>query len=250
MSTYHTDRTPFLYAIGWTELNIWYLGIHYRKKCKPIDLWTTYFTSSRLVPQIREDFGEPDHIEIIATGSAEQIRELEYYALTECGIVTDTRWLNRSAGGKLFANHTRTENSKKLQSERLAAEAKRYPCLGEMLSITEISTRTGINRTTLWHRMKKIGMSADEAILFDGLRSAGEKKKAGWANDQQRKHETSQRNKQRFRNYEYKGQFYTTAELGRMCGASPAMMWDRLKKQGLSVEEAIELGKGKKGNSE
>lgn len=95
-------NTPFLYAIGWSELNAWYLGVRYSKTCVPLDLWTTYFTSSKPVAQLRADFGEPDVFDVLATGTTDSILELESTLLSEFQLHKDSRWLNLSIGGKRF----------------------------------------------------------------------------------------------------------------------------------------------------
>jgi len=55
---------PYTYLIGWTKQNKWYYGVRYAKNCNPQDLWKKYFTSSKYVKKFREDYGEPDVIEI------------------------------------------------------------------------------------------------------------------------------------------------------------------------------------------
>lgn len=55
---------PFTYLIGWSHQDLWYYGVKYAKGCKPSDLWTTYFTSSKYVNECRGLYGEPDIIEI------------------------------------------------------------------------------------------------------------------------------------------------------------------------------------------
>jgi len=55
---------PYTYLIGWSTLNKWYYGVRYSKRCNPNDLWVKYFTSSKLVKQFRNKFGEPDVVEV------------------------------------------------------------------------------------------------------------------------------------------------------------------------------------------
>lgn len=50
---------PFTYLIGWPEHNTFYYGVRYARGCSPIELWTTYFTSSTKVKERREQWGEP-----------------------------------------------------------------------------------------------------------------------------------------------------------------------------------------------
>ena len=58
---------PYTYLIGWSKYNIWYYGVRYAKGCQPSDLWTSYFTSSKLVKKTRAEYGEPDIIQIRKT---------------------------------------------------------------------------------------------------------------------------------------------------------------------------------------
>lgn len=58
---------PYTYLIGWSKYNIWYYGVRYAKGCQPSDLWTSYFTSSKLVKKARSEYGEPDIIQIRKT---------------------------------------------------------------------------------------------------------------------------------------------------------------------------------------
>jgi uncharacterized protein (DUF4415 family) len=115
MATYQSHQ-PFLYFIGWTELNVWYLGVRYGKGCSPLDLWTTYFTSSRRVADLREWYGEPDHVEVIATGSSAAMRALELECFSEFGLDADARWLNGRTGRPL------AEDPKKQVTLRLDRE--------------------------------------------------------------------------------------------------------------------------------
>ena len=57
--------TPYVYLIGWSALDQYYIGSRYKKDvAHPSDLWTTYFTSSTAIARYREEYGEPDIIMI------------------------------------------------------------------------------------------------------------------------------------------------------------------------------------------
>lgn len=62
-----TDRLPFTYLIGWSELNLWYYGVRYAKKCNPSDIMKTYYTSSRRVHDLIIEQGMPDVVEVRRT---------------------------------------------------------------------------------------------------------------------------------------------------------------------------------------
>lgn len=48
---------PFTYLIKCTSTNQFYYGVRYAKNCHPSDLWTTYFTSSKYVRSLIEQYG-------------------------------------------------------------------------------------------------------------------------------------------------------------------------------------------------
>lgn len=56
--------TAFTYLIGWKTHNKWYYGIRYKKGCNVKDIWTKYFTSSKIVHQFSAKYGPPDIIQI------------------------------------------------------------------------------------------------------------------------------------------------------------------------------------------
>lgn len=58
---------PYTYLIGWTKQKKYYYGVRYAKGCKPKELWKSYFTSSKHVKQFREEYGEPDVIQVRKT---------------------------------------------------------------------------------------------------------------------------------------------------------------------------------------
>ena len=60
-------QIPFTYLIGWSSHNIWYYGVRYAKNATPNSLWTTYFTSSKLVKELKNRIGDPDVIQIRKT---------------------------------------------------------------------------------------------------------------------------------------------------------------------------------------
>ena len=91
MSTYR----PFIYVIGWSDINFWYLGSRYALQTQPLDLWTTYFTSSKLVQQFRSEWGEPDYFEYWETKDAEQARSWEIELIKDLELHKSSRWLNR-----------------------------------------------------------------------------------------------------------------------------------------------------------
>uniref|UniRef100_B0T623 Nuclease associated modular domain-containing protein n=1 Tax=Caulobacter sp. (strain K31) TaxID=366602 RepID=B0T623_CAUSK len=116
-----TEDQPFLYAIGWTKLDKWYIGCRYAKGCKPSDLWTIYFTSSRYVDAFRKEHGEPDHIEVLFTGSKAFVRVKEEETLRQWTMHRDERFLNATIGGFSFSTDKRgNPKGAKLSAQRRA----------------------------------------------------------------------------------------------------------------------------------
>jgi len=50
---------PYTYLIGWPDLDRWYYGVRYAKKCCPDDLWNPYKTSSKIVQDFILKHGDP-----------------------------------------------------------------------------------------------------------------------------------------------------------------------------------------------
>ncbi len=49
---------PFTYRIKFIPTNAYYYGVRYKKGCKPSDLWSIYFTSSKKVKNLISKFGK------------------------------------------------------------------------------------------------------------------------------------------------------------------------------------------------
>ena len=81
--------------IGWSDINFWYLGSRYALHTQPLDLWTTYFTSSKIVQQLRTDWGEPDYFECWEVSDADEARSWEIELIKDLELHKSARWLNR-----------------------------------------------------------------------------------------------------------------------------------------------------------
>jgi hypothetical protein len=58
-------RKYYTYRIGWSDLDLYYYGVRTCNKWEPEeDLWKYYFTSSKSVHILREEYKEPDIIEV------------------------------------------------------------------------------------------------------------------------------------------------------------------------------------------
>jgi hypothetical protein len=96
-------NTPYTYLIGWSDLNAWYYGVRFSKKCSPEELWKTYFTSSKHVKRFREEHGEPDVVEIRKTFQSEQLARLwEHKVLKRLNAPKNDKWLNKTDNKSIY----------------------------------------------------------------------------------------------------------------------------------------------------
>lgn len=94
---------PFTYLIGWSELNKWYYGVRYSKKCHPNDLWVSYFTSSHIVSEFVKTHGQPDIVQVRKTfKTVNEARIWEDRVQRRMNVIHDPKWLNRAYGNTKF----------------------------------------------------------------------------------------------------------------------------------------------------
>lgn len=91
-------RNCYTYCIGWTTNNVFYYGVRYAKNCNPSDFWVTYFTSSKFVKIQREQYGEPDIIQIRKTfgNNPEKAKLWEDKVLRRLNVANKDNWLNKT----------------------------------------------------------------------------------------------------------------------------------------------------------
>jgi len=58
---------PYTYLIRWSQTKKYYYGSQYGQHANPKNLWSKYFTSSKIVKKYRMLFGEPDMVKIRKT---------------------------------------------------------------------------------------------------------------------------------------------------------------------------------------
>jgi hypothetical protein len=108
-TTLISSNVPFTYHIAWSALGIHYYGCKYSWHCQPLDLWTTYFTSSKKVYETRQLHGEPDIIEVRKTfrhaswrDRVHACRTWESQVLRKLNAVHNPNWLNIGNSGAEF----------------------------------------------------------------------------------------------------------------------------------------------------
>jgi hypothetical protein len=100
------DRVPFTYLIYCKPTDQYYYGSRYGKGCHPSQLWTTYYTSSKVVKQLILEHGE-DAFDVKITkifDSREHARQWEYRFLCKIKASTNSKWLNQHNGDGKFIN--------------------------------------------------------------------------------------------------------------------------------------------------
>lgn len=118
MSIYHRyslPYEPFVYLIGWSHLDKFYIGCRYGKtvKAHPSQLWTTYFTSSKYVKEFREINGEPDIIRIEKIfDDPKKCIIFESKLNFRMNVIKNHKFLNMSYGGEKFMFIRHSEESK------------------------------------------------------------------------------------------------------------------------------------------
>jgi hypothetical protein len=98
------EYIPYTYLIGWSSKDRWYYGVEIgtkRRIANPSNLWTTYFTSSKIVARMRKEWGEPDIIQIRRRfADADGAYRWEQTVLHRMRVISNNRWLNRAVYGK------------------------------------------------------------------------------------------------------------------------------------------------------
>ena len=94
---------PFTYIVGWTKANIYYVGVKYAKGCKPEDLGTTYFSSSKKIGALWA-YCEPDFKCIYPFDSPEEALWFEEVLQKEFNVLKSKQFANLHIGGKEFGS--------------------------------------------------------------------------------------------------------------------------------------------------
>jgi hypothetical protein len=102
-----SERPAYLYRLTWKQertnlpWDVYYGGCRFANGCSADDLWTKYFTSSKLVREFVKYHGDPDTIETVLV-SVKRCGEFEHHFLVHNRAAQSPDWLNRSNGLKDF----------------------------------------------------------------------------------------------------------------------------------------------------
>lgn len=129
--------TPFTYYLRHKPTGKKYYGVKFAKDCHPDDLWQNYFTSSRAVHSLIEEYG-PESFEYEIRRvfkTPEQAIEWEGKVLERLDVCKKSDWLNKNVRGGIV----HTEES----LERMRASLKkRYAMQGSKLKGRKHSDET------------------------------------------------------------------------------------------------------------
>lgn len=92
------DVMYYTYLICCIPTNQFYYGVSYRKGAHPTQLWNTYFTSSRIVKCLIEEYGKAAFSYVIRRtfDSQDSARQWETKVLRRMRVVKRNEWLNRT----------------------------------------------------------------------------------------------------------------------------------------------------------
>jgi hypothetical protein len=100
------DRIPFTYILKFKPTGQYYYGSRYSKYCHPSQLWTTYYTSSKVIRQLVKEHGQ-DSFEFKVTkifDNKESARFWEHRFLAKVKASKNPKWLNQHNGAGDFIN--------------------------------------------------------------------------------------------------------------------------------------------------
>ena len=98
------NYTPFVYLLKFKPTGQLYYGSRTKKNCQITDLWTTYFSSSKVIKDLIKEFGKDAfEYEIRKTfETKEEAISYEHRILKRINAKKNPMFLNRNNGGKSF----------------------------------------------------------------------------------------------------------------------------------------------------
>lgn len=123
------DYTPYVYLIGWSHENRWYIGARWAKDCHPGDLFKSYFTSSKHVKRFVNMHGMPDVIQIRKIFKDTQtVRMYEEKLLRRLNVIKSEKWLNKNVNGRFLKEGPQSVEhiSKRMKSSKKTRSSKEY----------------------------------------------------------------------------------------------------------------------------
>ena len=127
-------------------------GVRFARGCHPDDLWTKYFTSSKVVQEYREKHGEPDVVEVRQTfNDRKKACEWEVNVLRKMNAVKDQRWLNQASNGSVYRRDSgkMSDEHRKKISKSLKGN---HNCLGR---VCQPETKTKLSTSLKGRKFSK-----------------------------------------------------------------------------------------------
>lgn len=122
---------PYTYYLYHKPTGKHYYGVRTAKDCHPDELWVKYFSSSKIVKLLREQYGDDSFEYQIRKifETRENALEWEMKFLTRIDASNREDWLNLCNGGKTFSTTGRipSEEQRKKNSEALIALGDDHP---------------------------------------------------------------------------------------------------------------------------
>lgn len=113
---------PFTYLLTHKGSGKQYYGVKCGKNTDPSMLWTSYFSSSKIVKGIIAEEGADAFVAEVRKvfKTREEALRWEHRFLTRVGAAKSPRWYNRQNGGKSFTCTGHSEKTRRLLSQKLA----------------------------------------------------------------------------------------------------------------------------------
>lgn len=98
------NTTPFSYHLYHIPTGKHYYGIRYARGCSPEELWTTYFSTSKIVKQLITEYGKDSFKFEIRRIFCDYIAAIawEHKVLRRLNAAESEKWLNRHNGSNKF----------------------------------------------------------------------------------------------------------------------------------------------------
>ena len=95
---------PFTYHLYHIPTNKHYYGARYKKGCSPAELWTSYFSSSSIVHQLIEEYGQDSFVPSVRKlfSSSEEAVAWEARVLARLDAQHNDMWINRHNSKSAF----------------------------------------------------------------------------------------------------------------------------------------------------
>jgi hypothetical protein len=134
------SMTPFTYYLFHRPTGVKYYGVRYANNCSPNDLWKTYFSSSKKVRFLIEEYGiESFDYQIRKVfDSKEAAISWEQRVLRRLKVLNKTEWLNANIAGAIrYAVHPKGMSGKKHSEEtkRKLSEKRKGSSFDELFGI-------------------------------------------------------------------------------------------------------------------